>query len=74
MSGKVFRSGADGHSTLENLESDVSPFADVREVDASVDKSLCQVAASCAQGVRSYCYRASNFVRLEKFNGLESKS
>lgn len=74
MSGEVFRGGADGYSTLENLESDIGPFTDGLEVDATVDKSLCQVTSSCAQGVRSYCYRASNFVSLKEFNGLERKS
>lgn len=73
MTSKVFWCGADGDATLENLQSDISPFANGLQVDATVDEGLGQVSTTRAKGVSPYCDGTRYLVRLEELDSLANE-
>lgn len=60
--------------TLENLKTNVCPFADRFKVDASVDESLCQVSSARSQRVGPDGYRSGHLICFEEFNCLRGQS
>ena len=70
MSREVFGRGADWDSTLKDLETDVCPFTDRFEVDATVDKGLREVASAGAKSVGTDSNRSRDLISFEKLDCL----
>lgn len=73
MTSEVFWCGADGDATLENLQSNIGPFANGLQIDATVDEGLRQVATTRPKGVGPYCNGTRYLVSLEELDGLANE-
>jgi hypothetical protein len=70
VTSKVFRGGSDRYTGLENLETDLGPFADRLKVNTSVNQRLSEITTTRSEGVGSDGDRSRSFIGFEKGEGL----
>ena len=70
MPGEVLWCCTDGDAGLEDLQTDICPFADGFEVDATVDKCLCEVFPARPKSVCANSHGSRHFIGFKEFDGL----